>query len=714
MVTAHPLAAFFVVAACLALRLDSDPACRPQAASSIGPDDCLASARERNPDCIVAREEVERARASLEEAEHKNYPHLVLNSRYVTGGGGLLDAQSGLGTFGSRFSSSLYLEQGFLRSWRDRTLSIEFAAQSVPEAQAMCAEVEHSALCDVLAAYVNAIEFEERAGDAEAMLASLRASEGPLRDAVDRGAALERDLVRLRESIAAAESTLDTARNDAAAARARLGRLAGIEIADPVRLRPVTAAAPDLSKEAIASAALASRADLARLRAQIATKEKDPALAGNALPDAALGLGYEGRGDSTPLQESGFGVRLRIDYPLGASHTDDARRARARAELRQLHVQESDLVQRIGDEVADAWRGVDAAKRTRSAAATALAAREEELRVLRARQSAPSPPSLLELADAAAKAEDARSRLRLAEFPTLRAILRLVQAAGLPPEQALRDEPAPKSSAGASPPRRAIWAWTSTFSGDGADPDPVRFLDFCVARNVGTVFLSLGADPARPELPFDLRTLVSQAASRGIDVEMLVGDPTHLDGKSRAIDAAVAAGARLAGEAVGIRALHLDVEPQAHDAWHSDRETVVQSLVACLRATREALARNAPTMRLVADLSPVFAERMLPEVDEAALMIYSSRVEQAILTATPILDAAQRAGKRVWIGVKASAAGDSTDGFQDLGALEDAIRRIEAKFRDHPAFRGVAIHHARSYRELLLDGRGHATPNGER
>jgi outer membrane protein TolC len=714
-VIASPMSALLAAALCVALRSESDD--YAPAASAIGPGDCLKAARERNPDCAIAREEIERARASVDEAEHGNSPHVLLNSRYVDEGSGLLDTSSGLGTFGSRYSSSLYVEQSFLRAWRERTLSMDYAAASVLEARATSAAVETAVLADVLAAYVGALEAEARVRSTEARLASLRGSEETLRGAVDRGAALERDLVRLRESIAATESERAAARADAGAARSRLGRACGIEIADGIELLPIDAAAPDLAPDALVAAAIAGRSDLAAIRARIASKEKEPALLGNGLPDAAIGVGYEGRGDTRPIESSGVGVRLRLDYALGTSGVVEARRSRARAELRQLRIQESDLVRRIADEIADAQRTLDSVGEARRAAASALAAREEELRVLHARESAATPPSLLDLADAEARAEEARWRVRLADFDRLRALLRLSQAAGVPMDRISSEQPAPKPAAAAEPRRRALWAWRTTFVGDGADPDPTHFLDFCAARRIGTVFLSLGSDPEHPDLPFDLAAFSRDAAARGIAIDWLVGDPSHLDGKARAIDAALRAAARLAagGGSPPPSAIHLDVEPQAHGLWaEGDRSALVDALVARVRATKKDLSSAAPSVHLAADLHPSFAERLIPEVDEPALMIYAGDADRVMRIAAPLLDAAANAGKRAWVGIKVDPAGDPAESLKTAAAAEDAMRRIEERFRDHPGFRGVAIHHAATYRRALLNGTSDAPANGER
>ncbi len=671
---------------------------------SIGLDEILRAARERSVDCLAAREELDRAHANLDEASRKGLPRAVLNSRYITEGG-FLDSTTEVGAFGSRFASSIYVEQGILGTWRDRALAIDFATRSIPEAEARAAEIERATLYLVLGHYLDALQASERALGAEASLGALRAAEAPLERAVEGDAALLKDLLELREAIAAEGSSAAVARRDAAQARADLARLSALEIDDRTVLEPVSADAPPLAAGPMTEAALASRPDLLRLRSEIAAKEADPALVGNRLPDAAIGLGYESRGEDDPFEDSGFGVRLRIDYPLFKSEVDEARRRRARAELRQLHAREADLIRQIGLEVTMALRGLEAVRSTRDALGSALSAREEEVRVLKARRDAPAPPSILEIALAEAQREAVRARARMADIEGVRATVGLFQSAGLPAEDAAHPATAPKKLASGSKRRRAIWAWSDTF--DRGPEEGARFLEFCAAHGIGSVFLSPGPDPSRPALPFAIDAFIESAARRGIEVELLVGDPSHLDGPGRAIESAVALASRLHRDGHPLHAVHLDIEPQAHPDFHAGgRERLVRSLGDKLREIRRDLGREAPGCLVSADLSPIFANELLGVADESALMIYTTDVERVVRVAAPLLDTASRCGVQMWIGVNALAGRARDESFHSLGAssLERALTEIEQRFAEHPAFRGVAIHDARAYRELLLAG----------
>ncbi len=708
MVNVDLLSSLVVSILALGLQLPQDDSvsapepAQSDAGAAIGLNDCLRSARARNAKCRITREEIERARASLEKAKYEHLPSASVRAVYIPRTS-FIDSDSEIGASGERFGSSAYVKQGFLRQWRERALAIDFAKRSVPEAEAMVAEIECSALYEVVATYLSVLAATARAEGAEAAIAALERGEAPLSAAVARGEALELDLRVLRAEISSHRAAAAAARGNASRARDQLARLSGIELSDTVQLLSVDASPPAVDPKTLESLALEGRSDLARIRAQIALKEADPALAGNPLPDATIGVGYEAQGEDHPFESSGFGVVLFMEYPLFRPSLEEAGRDRVRAELRALRAQEAGLIRGIGLDIAVAVSEVDVGGRAREAAQAAAAARGEELRVLLARRLAPTPPSLLDVAIAEARLEDARAALRASNLEHVHAVARLHQAAGLPADESVRVKPNPKPVASSRPRRRALWAWTNAFDGEARAGS--RLLDFCVARDIGTVFLSVGVTPNAPSLPFSLEDFLQNAAARGIEVEILVGDPADLDGGRSAIEDAVELLSRLTRLAVPVAGLHLDVEPQAHPKWRSgERERLTDALIQRLRETRSALARRAPGLRVVADIVPTFAERAMVEVNETALMIYSNDVEYVLRDAAPVLDAAATHGKRVWIGVNLCGGEVPSESFQalDAPAFEATIRRIEEHFASHPAFRGVAIHDARTYRDLIL------------
>lgn len=245
-------------------------------------------------------------------------------------------------------------------------------------------------------------------------------------------------------------------------------------------------------------------------------------------------------------------------------------------------------------------------------------------------------------------------------------------------------------------PMQAMWVWGE------ADAGLVAWSD---RRGIDTLLFEIPL--SRADDASTHRTL-RRAGRRGIDVWALSGHPDW------AIDhGAAREWVRAVRGLRGLRGIVIDVEPYLLEQWDHDRAAVADDFLRMLRVVRRA-ARDLPVMVAVPfwfdhDEHRRRGGTLLDEVaaraDALAVMAYRDRIEGSdgvAALARGEIDTGARLGKPVLIALQ--AAEDELDKltFHEEGAaaLERAVEQLVERFRTHPGFGGVALHHYRALRSL--------------
>ena len=280
--------------------------------------------------------------------------------------------------------------------------------------------------------------------------------------------------------------------------------------------------------------------------------------------------------------------------------------------------------------------------------------------------------------------------------------------------------------------KRYTWVWKY----DPVNSKEIRkdLLDFCEATSIEAMYIYLGEDPINktPQSYQDgLAEFIRAAHSRGIEVEALQGNPLW----------ALKAGHQQVLNWVGgylefnkarpqeekIDGVSLDIEPYLTSEWESgDREKLKADFLELLGHLRELIDREkgdhnfaiGAAIPVFYKNSPDLEEGILKQVDYAALMDYYDTATVINENARFHIDMANRAGKKIVIGVETQDLVQMNQGkrrntFYEEGwaEMEQELKKVAETYMKAPGFGGLAIHCYDSYR-LLQKGRN--VPTRER
>lgn len=261
---------------------------------------------------------------------------------------------------------------------------------------------------------------------------------------------------------------------------------------------------------------------------------------------------------------------------------------------------------------------------------------------------------------------------------------------------------------------RAMWVW-------GSDEvlDPVRqnrLLEFARERRINRLYVS--AWSALEKEPSGLAGFIKSSRSRGIDVELLFGEREWaLSENHDRVLTIVERVIRFAEQYPDARprALHLDIEPYNLPIWDADRNRVGRDLVDLFERVRARL--DGTGLSLWVDI-PIWFEKhqidrggtsrplhelIIDAVDGVTLMDYRDSYRRIVKDAGNELQYASRQQKSVIVGVETLCIEPTSITFCEEGseAMENILEQLDRDMAQrYSAYRGHAIHHFDSYREL--------------
>ncbi|MDH3306960.1 MAG: hypothetical protein OEO77_05530 [Acidimicrobiia bacterium] len=242
---------------------------------------------------------------------------------------------------------------------------------------------------------------------------------------------------------------------------------------------------------------------------------------------------------------------------------------------------------------------------------------------------------------------------------------------------------------------RSLWVW------DAPSPD---ILAFAGTHQVSDLYLhappGFSTDPA-------FGAFVADAQASGLRVHAMAGDPGWATNGD-----AWAAWAAEASSTGWFDGVVFDVEPYGLPDWSTKRQgRLIRSYLAGLDGAVQA-SGDLPVLAAIPfwfDEIKVKRSTLLNEVigrvDGVVVMAYrdSAHGSDGIIThASAEVAAAEAAGKIVVIGVETADTGLDKVSFYEEGEaiMEGELGFVEQAFAGSSAYRGIAIHHYGSYRDL--------------
>ncbi|GAB4265199.1 hypothetical protein [Deferrisoma sp.] len=389
-----------------------------------------------------------------------------------------------------------------------------------------------------------------------------------------------------------------------------------------------------------------------------------------------LEAGYTWEEDVDDGLQGGSRIGVRFVWPFGARRAPVGEPRARRWESRARGEAAREAQARVA-----LWARVEALEAERRLAETEarLEAERRRTRALRGETGPPSSGDPLERAwDVYLRALELQARL----FPD-----------GPPacdrPPKAVFPVPAPPAVPRKRPPREAyVWG------GPSALGDPEDVAAFCRAKGIKRLYVSPGGEPLDPFSPTWER-IIGDLADRGVGVHLLLGENRWaLPGEIARFRR------RLADfEAFQLAAprpfagLHLDVEPQALDAWDDRPGELLEGLAAVVEAAREAVGALPGRPSLTASLPVWLHERAAAEItariaaalDGVVVMAYGTPRSERV-----------RAAAMAWAPAPAWPAINARE-FSTEGDLEREIRRITALWPDAER---VAVHDWQAWRRI--------------
>lgn len=278
-------------------------------------------------------------------------------------------------------------------------------------------------------------------------------------------------------------------------------------------------------------------------------------------------------------------------------------------------------------------------------------------------------------------------------------------------------------------PARALWLWDSR----PVVTDPIekrRFFTFIEApKEEGTppirrLFISAGWAINPIATPFEKRSMrefLTEAHQRGIEVDILAGDPSWA--RPDKYDSVQSLLERIAlwqreardDDPQGMSAfdgVQLDVEPYLLPEWPS--QVLFDSFVGMASMVRDFLDEHAD-LRLEFGLAiPTWLDKeeyhflnedLQAVSDYVAIMDYRDTADRIIRDAVGELEAGDRLGKKVFVGVETRAPKGSDPPsvtFYDEGYrfMESELAKVVNTLADYASFAGIAIHDYKWYVDL--------------
>ncbi|GLH72934.1 hypothetical protein GETHLI_14360 [Geothrix limicola] len=260
----------------------------------------------------------------------------------------------------------------------------------------------------------------------------------------------------------------------------------------------------------------------------------------------------------------------------------------------------------------------------------------------------------------------------------------------------------------ADQPPLALWSYRDLAGSEAAQR---AFFAFAARRGVRELYLG-GADllPGRAEA---LGRLLDAAQDRGLRVSLVLGRAAWTrPGQRAALLEALRAvrdfdQARARAGRARLAALQLDVEPHALPDWEREAPKLSGQYLDCLEAARSELTGSLPLQVAI----PVWWQdrpirrggrtRPLSEwaillADQTVLMDYRNQVEGILRGAAEPMASAQALGRPVVVGLALHCERDAENAHTSFcrlgeGALQKALRQVEARLSRERAFAGFAL-----------------------
>ncbi|MFA7330239.1 MAG: TolC family protein [Candidatus Delongbacteria bacterium] len=285
---------------------------------------------------------------------------------------------------------------------------------------------------DVATAWTNLAKAREYRDLLERARATTKAHVEMARDYQDVGFLVASDVLRAEVQLSQMNELVLRAENGAALAQAALNFQLGLDLRTMHKLE-ATPAQPETGDElgAWTEQALGSRPDLAAARKQLKAGELEEWVAGAAfLPTLGVQAGYDWYDDTAfGTAEGSYSVKAALTFNVFRGGSDRARFARARQEYRAGSQDVARFQEGVRLELQQHWGDLQTARLSQQAAAQALTAGRENLRVVEDRFRE-GVSRMIDLLDAETALREAEVRELVARYDGHMAGFRLRHAAG--------------------------------------------------------------------------------------------------------------------------------------------------------------------------------------------------------------------------------------------------------------------------------------------
>ncbi|GEM_PF-1252328 len=673
----------------------------------MSPDAILRAVRGRNPDVRQAIQRVIGERAQLREANWDFTPEFQVVSRI------------------DPVSAVLTLSENLLVTVLQRGPRMQAAEADMIAEVAGYARARADAAAEAMRNFLFLLEAQERVAAVDEEIAAREEQVRVARVLERYGVVLPDEALRREAAVATAQERRSQVLGQEVVARANLNRLMGLPAEAPLavaRMWPVDPLPKDMVEAVEAARRRRPEIRFAKLRVEEAAAGAErihaddyriePRTSWQPFPNAQ-NTGEEGGRK--------FSHSLRAAFPLFLLPIEDARTDREIAVVRDLELEVEKVRGQVSVEAVSAWQEALKGRRGVQAARRQIDAAEATLSVQRSVDRWSASADLLTLLEAKASLAEARGRAAAFAYDFDRAVVALRRAMGETPDglrfmtgEGARAAQFPADQAAAAKPGRALWVWGRDLLDKPGEAD--FLLDFAETRGVGTLFLNVSTQRLQ-RTPDPYRAFLSRAHARRVRVEAMNGEAGWVltGGRRHAAEFLVALRGFNEGEVEASRfdGVHLDVEPHTLDAWKGAgqaalAESYVALLTWCSDRAREAGLPLAVDVPVGYDGVPFAGGTLIEAVAERAdaigVMAYGRGAGALTRAVQGEVEAADRAGKRAWVGLSADADDlpAAGEGQPPDGPLESLAEEAVLAYRNWPSFAGVAVHDYERYRALIL------------
>ncbi|SEB52758.1 hypothetical protein [Paenibacillus sp. GP183] len=258
----------------------------------------------------------------------------------------------------------------------------------------------------------------------------------------------------------------------------------------------------------------------------------------------------------------------------------------------------------------------------------------------------------------------------------------------------------------------ATWLWNTYSIWKEKD----KTLDFLAHKGVNLLYLQIDED-----IPAGIySTFISEAASRGIDVHALSGDPSWVlpeqSGKLYHFIDWVNTYNNSVKPTERFNGIHLDVEPYVLPQWRSDPDTtiglwrdLVSGFVQQVRAdTHLTVGADLPVWLNKVSIQDGYGGKttlsnwMIQKLDQVSLMAYLDNAIDIIKSVSNEMDEAEKAGTPVVIGVETFNNNEPHSSFYTKGnsQMQSELSAVVQAFSSKSVFTGYAVHEYESWSTL--------------